>query len=257
MKRTLILVSALVLVLVSACAQPTEEPGSGATPPAGTPLTIFAAASLTDVMTTIGTAFQREASIPTTFSFAGSADLVAQVSAGAPADVLATADEATMARARNAGVVTVEPTVFATNTLTIAVAPGNPLGITGLADLARPGRTVVICAPQVPCGATTAAVAADAGVTLTSVSEENSVTDVLGKVTSGEADAGIVWSTDIARAKGQATGIDFPEAANRPSSYYIAPVASSTRGEGAHRFIDYVTGPAGQQVLVDAGFRSP
>lgn len=223
--------------------------------PAG--VTVFAAASLTDVMTTLGADFEQDTGIPVTFSFAGSADLVAQLANGAPGDLLATADPVTMGRARAAGVVTETPTTFASNTLTVAVAPGNPQRITGLADLTRPELAVVVCARQVPCGATTVAVTAAAKVTLTPVSEENSVTDVLGKVTSGQADAGIVWSTDIARARGGAEAVVIPQAAAHPSRYQAARVAGSAQSADPDRFLAHLAGPDGRRALTEAGFGVP
>lgn len=126
------------------------------------------------------------------FSFAGSSDLVTQLTQGAPADVFASADTKNMDKARQAGLLAGAPVNFASNTLTIAVAPGNPKGIKTFQDLAKPGLNVVVCAPQVPCGSATQNVENKTGVTLTPVSEESSVTDVLNKITSGQADAG--WS---------------------------------------------------------------
>src|SRR6476661_4772310 len=117
-------------------------------------------------------------------SFAGSSDLASQISQGAPADVFASADTANMKKVQDAGLADGTPENFATNTLAIAVPPGNPAGVTSLKDLARPGIKLVTCARQVPCGAAAARVAQAAGLTLSPVSEENAVTDVLGKVTS-------------------------------------------------------------------------
>jgi molybdate transport system substrate-binding protein len=139
--------------------------------------------------------------------------------------------------------------VFATNTLEIAVPPDNPAGIGSFADLAAPGLNLVVCAPQVPCGAATETVAAAARVDLTPVSEENSVTDVLGKVTSGEADAGLVYVTDI-----EAAGEKADAAVNE---YPIARVSGSVQSRLAAEFSRFVTGEAGQAVLAEAGFGAP
>ncbi len=222
---------------------------------AGT-LTVFAAASLKATFTEIGTIFQTENPGSTvTFNFAGSSDLVTQLTAGAPADVFASADTNNMTKATTANLVSGTPVNFASNILTIVTAPGNPTGITGFADLAKPGLTVVVCAPQVPCGAAAEKVAANAGVTLTPVSEENSVTDVLGKITSGQADAGLVYVTDAKNAGDKVTAVDFPEAAVVVNTYPIATLTAATQPELASKFVELVTGPEGQQVLADAGFK--
>ena len=222
---------------------------------AGT-LTVFAAASLKATFTQIGTIFQTEnPGSMVTFNFAGSSDLVTQLTAGAPADVFASADQANMTKATTANLVSGTPENFASNVLAIVTPPGNPSGITGFADLAKPGLNVVVCAPQVPCGAASAKVDANTGVTLTPVSEENSVTDVLGKVTSGQADAGLAYVTDAKNAGDKVAEVDFPEAAAVVNVYPIATLTASTQPELATKFVDLVTGPEGQQVLAAAGFK--
>jgi molybdate transport system substrate-binding protein len=146
---------------------------------------------------------------------------------------------------------------FASNTLEIAVPPGNPAGIAGFADLAKPGMKLVICAPEVPCGTATAQVAKIAGVTLEPVSEEQSVTDVLGKVTSGEADAGIVYVTDVKGAGDKVEGITFPESSSAVNTYPIATVKDSKQAALAQQFVDLVLSADGQKTLADAGFGKP
>ncbi|HEX6888258.1 MAG TPA: extracellular solute-binding protein, partial [Candidatus Nanopelagicales bacterium] len=146
---------------------------------------------------------------------------------------------------------------FATNTMAIAVPPGNPAGIRTFADLARPGLAVVVCAPQVPCGAATTRVAAASGVTLAPVSEEGSVTDVLGKVTAGEADAGVVYATDVAGAGGAVAAVAIPSAVNTTNTYPIAVLAGSRDPGLAGQFRALVLGPEGREVLADAGFGAP
>jgi len=190
-----------------------------------------------------------------TFNFAGSSDLVTQLTAGAPADVFASADTNNMTKATTANLVSGTPGNFASNILAIVTAPGNPSGITGFADLAKPGLNVVVCAPQVPCGAAAQKVEANTGMTLTPVSEENSVTDVLGKVTSGQADAGLVYVTDAKNAGTKVTEVDFPEAAAVVNVYPIATLTAATQPELATKFVYLVTGPQGQQVLAAAGFK--
>ena len=199
---------AACLALVG-CGQSSTGDSSSASPastptqatPAQAPLSgtinVYAAASLTKTFTELGDRLMAEhPDLDVQFVFAGSADLVAQLQAGAPGDVFASADERNMTKATDAKLVVGEPTPFVTNHLTIVVVPGNPHGVASLADLANPDLKVVVCAPQVPCGGATQQVAELAGVTLTPVSEENSVSSVLTKVTAGEADAGLVYRTD-------------------------------------------------------------
>lgn len=226
-------------------------------PPSGSAtLTVFAAASLKATFTQIGTIFQQESPGSTvTFNFAGSSDLVAQLVAGAPADVFASADIANMTKATDAGLVSGTPVNFATNTLTIVTPPGNPAGITSFADLAKPGVAVVVCAPQVPCGAAAQKIETNTGVTLTPVSEENSVTDVLGKITSGQADAGLVYVTDASGAGDKVTTVSFPESTTVVNTYPIATLTAATQPSMATTFVELVTGPEGQQVLAAAGFQ--
>ena len=148
-----------------------------------------------------------------------------------------------------------KPVNFATNTLTIVTKPGNPKGITSFADLANADLAVVVCAPGVPCGSATEKVEANTGVTLTPVSEENSVTDVLGKVTTGDADAGLVYVTDAKNAGDKVTAVPFPEAAQVVNVYPIATLAEAAQPDLAAKFVTLVTGPEGQQVLAAAGFQ--
>ncbi|MEA5055030.1 MAG: molybdate ABC transporter substrate-binding protein [Propionicimonas sp.] len=240
---------------------PTEAaPGqsSESAKPVEVTLTVFAAASLTKTFTALGETFEAEhPGVTVSFNFAGSSDLVAQLQQGAPADVFASADEKNMAKATDDTLMAAEPVIFATNVLSIAVPPDNPAAITGLADLAKDGVKLVICAPEVPCGAATVKVAEAAGLTLKPVSEEAKVTDVLAKVASGDADAGLVYATDVAGSEGKVTGIDFPESAGAVNSYPIGTLAKSANPDLAKAFVDLVTGEAGQQVLAAAGFGKP
>ncbi|WP_280254835.1 molybdate ABC transporter substrate-binding protein [Nocardia wallacei] len=232
--------------------------GCGSSDSGATTVTVFAAASLNKVFTELGTEF--EATHPdakVTFSFAGSSDLAAQLDQGAPADVFASADTANMDKAVRSGRITEQPQVFATNVLTIVTPPGNPEHVASLADLARPGLRLVVCAPQVPCGAATKKVTTAAQVSIAPVSEESAVTDVLAKVTSGEADAGLVYVTDAAGAGAKVAQIPFPESAGAVNSYPIAAVADSKHAELAHRFEELVTGPQGRAALSKAGFGAP
>jgi len=217
---------------------------------------VFAAASLKATFTEIGTIFETEnPGSKLAFNFAGSSDLVTQLTAGAPGDVFASADTNNMTKATTADLVSGTPVNFASNILTIVTPPGNPAGVTSFADLAKPGLNVVVCAPQVPCGAAAATVEKNTGVTLTPVSEEQSVTDVLGKVKSTEADAGLVYVTDAKNAGDTVTEVPFPEAAAVLNVYPIATLTAATAPELATKFVELVTGPEGQQVLADAGFK--
>lgn len=221
-------------------------------------LTVFAAASLKQSFTQIGEQFEADHPGSTVdFSFAGSSDLVTQLTQGASADVFASADTTNMDKAAEADLLGGEPVDFASNVLTIAVAPGNPEGIATFGDLARPGLDVVTCAPQVPCGAATETVERATGVRLAPVSEESSVTDVLGKVTSGQADAGLVYVTDVAGSGGKVVAVDFPAAADAVNTYPIATLKDSANAELARAFVDFVTGEEGRKVLGDAGFGTP
>ena len=235
-----------VLLLLPGCRGGAED---------GTTLTVYAAASLTRSFEQLGERFEAEHDgVEVTFSFAGSSDLVAQLRSGAPADVFASADEANMEKLTADGLEGSAPKLFATNTLRIAVPPDNPAGVRTLADLAEPGVDLVVCAPEVPCGAAAQAVAEEAGVTLDPVSEEQSVTDVLGKVASGEADAGLVYVTDVVAAGDAVRGIDFPESGSVVNGYPIATVAGSDEPGLAEEFVELVLGEEGQRLLADAGF---
>lgn len=217
-------------------------------------LTVFAAASLTDVFATIGEDFTAaHPGVDVTFSFAGSADLVSQISEGAPADVIATADEKNMTTLADAELLSGEPKLFASNTLTLAVPTGNPGHITTPADFA--GNDLVVCAPQVPCGSATEKWATENDVDLKPVSEENSVTDVLGKVSSGQADAGIVYVTDIDRADSTVEQVDLPGADKVVNLYPAAAVKASDHQEDAAAFVDFLRSDGAQKVLADAGFQ--
>ena len=248
MRRSLPLAALSAVVLAGSLTGCSAEEAPGT-------VTVFAAASLTAAFTELADDF--EAAHPGTvveLSFAGSSDLATQIENGAPADVLATADTATMQRVREAGLTAADPVPFATNVLEIAVPPGNPAGVRSLADLARVGVATVVCAPQVPCGAAALAAEEAAGVAIDPVSEESSVTDVLGKVRSGEADAGLVYVTDVRAAGDAVLGIPFPEARQAVTTYPIAPLTDS---EAAARFTAFVTGDEGRAVLEAAGFGAP
>ena len=180
-----------------------------------------------------------------------------QITEGAPADVFASADTANMDKLVTAGLNGTEPEIFATNLLTIIVAPGNPLGITGVADLANPDIKTVVCAAEVPCGNYADQIFTAAGVTVTPVSLEQNVRGVATKVTAGEADAGIVYVTDVIAAGDTADMVEIPEDINVVAEYPIATVAASPNQDVDDAFIDFLTGPEGQAILADHGFGAP
>ncbi len=248
----------LAVALAAGSAGCSGPAGGSAGASAGKTLTVFAAASLKAPFTAIAARF--EAQHPGTavrLSFAGSSDLATQLSQGAPADVFASADARNMAKLSAASLVEGSPVDFATNVLTIAVPPANPASVGSFADLAGPGVKVVICAAQVPCGAATKTVEKETGIALQPVSEESSVTDVLGKVTSGEADAGLVYVTDVRAAGDKVQEVPFAESASAVNTYPIAAVRTSTNKDLAAAFIAEVTGPGGAKTLADAGFGPP
>jgi molybdate transport system substrate-binding protein len=260
MRRRTALTAVLLLALTTAgCASgPAADPAGGDTERAPSrTVTVFAAASLQRTFTTLGRDFERaHPGTTVTFSFAGSSDLVSQIRNGAPADVLASADQAST-EALGTDLLDGAPRAFATNTLEIAVAPGNPLHVTDLADLTAPDVQLVTCAAPVPCGAATAAVERASGIELHPVSEEQSVTDVLGKVTSGQADAGIVYRTDVQGAGGDVEGVPFGAAADAANTYPISVLRNAADPATARAFTAYVLSPAGRRVLADAGFGEP
>jgi molybdate transport system substrate-binding protein len=234
------------------------DAGAGGSAKLSGTVTVFAAASLQVTFTKLAGDFEAEhPGTKIALNFAGSSDLATQITQGAPADVFAAADTRNMARLTDAGLVDGAPAAFASNVLEIAVPPSNPASIGSFRDLARPGVKVVVCAPQVPCGAATGTVEQATGTTLAPVSEESSVTDVLGKVTAGEADAGLVYVTDVKTAGGKVKGIPFAESDKAVNTYPIAAIGTSRNKDLAHAFIATVTGSEGKKILGDAGFGTP
>ena len=246
------------MVLLGTSAAGCGSGPEGAAEATGTTLTVYAASSLTSTFTELGKRFEASHDgVEVSFSFGGSSDLVAQIDQGAPADVFASADTATMDRAVAAGAVEGDPVAFASNTLEIAVPPDNPARVTSLQDLAEPATKVVVCAPEVPCGAATQKVEEASKVDIEPVSEEQAVTDVLTKVESGEADAGLVYVTDVEAAGGEVEEVTFPESSAAVNTYPIAALKDSRNADLAKQFVDLVTGSDGRSVLADAGFAKP
>jgi molybdate transport system substrate-binding protein len=182
---------------------------------------------------------------------------VAQIRDGAPADVLATADEPTMATVRDAGLLAGPPVVFARNRLTIVVEPGNPKGVTGLADLAREDLVVVLAAPEVPVGRYARELLSRAGVTVTPRSLEANVKAVVTKVSLGEADAGIAYVTDVRAASLKVASVEIPEATSHLATYPVAVLARSARPDEAKAFVARLLSERGREILRSHGFEPP
>jgi len=221
--------------------------------PAPSNLTVFAAASLQPAFDKVATQFKTQDNITTTFNYAGTQTLISQLTQGAQADVFASADVAHMTTAQNGGLIAGTPQVFVHNRLEIAVEKGNPRGIHALADLARPGLTIVLADPSVPAGRYAQQALAKAGVTVHPASLEPQVTGVLSKVTLGEADAGIVYVSDIVTS-GKVDGIAIPDSQNVIADYPIARLSGAQNKTGADAFIKYVLSSQGQAILAGAGF---
>jgi molybdate transport system substrate-binding protein len=221
-------------------------------------LTVFAAASLTESFKQIGKAF--EAAHPGTkvaFSFAGSSALATQINHGASADVFASASPTNMKAVTDAGNGDGTPATFIRNQLVIAVAKGNPKGITGLADLTKPGVKVALCAEQVPCGAAAKKALAAAGVTLTPVTLELDVKAALAKAKLGEVDAALVYRTDAKAASSDVDSVEFPESAGAINDYPIIVLKNAPHKALAQAFLDYVLSDRSRAVLIQAGFQGP
>ncbi len=258
MARPLSLLAAAAVFLAATATACGDDGSTGPGSAGGTTLTVYAAASLTTTFQQIGEEFEKEHDgVTVEFSFGGSSDLVAQIQEGAPADVFASADTANMDKLTAAGLQASDPQSFASNTLEIAVPPGNPAGIASFADLAKSDVNVVVCAPEVPCGSATQKVEAATGVALSPVSEEQSVTDVLAKVTSGEADAGVVYVTDVEAAGDDVEGVTFPESSEAVNTYPVVALKDAADADLAQQFVDLVLGDTGQRILGEAGFAQP
>lgn len=244
--------------LVAACGGDGDDVSRSADGQVPGEIVVFAAASLADAFGEIGDAFvadHPEATV--TFNFAGSSELAAQIVEGAPADVFASADASNMRRLIDADITVGEPTVFATNVSEIVVAPGNPLGIDGVADLADDELVLVTCAPAVPCGAYAAQIFRNAGISPTPDSYEENVKAVMTKVTLGEADVGVVYATDVVAAGDVVAGVEIPTDLNVVADYPIAGTSVGRNPVAAAGFVDFVLGATGQSVLIDHGFSSP
>lgn len=240
-----------VAALLAACASPAPAPAASGDDLSGT-VEVYAAASLQRSFDEIATAFQAaHPGVTVSAVYDGSSTLATQIGEGAPADVFASADEKNMAKVSAQAP---DPQVFAGNTLVIAVPAGNPGNVQTLADLAR--VTTVLCAPEVPCGAASQTLLSNAGVGVTPASSEQNVTAVLTKVAASEADAGLVYATDVAgRDDVEAITPDGADAVvNR---YPIATLTDAPNPGAASAFVSFVLSDDGQRILAAAGFRAP
>jgi molybdate transport system substrate-binding protein len=252
-------VLATLAVTAAGCGSGIDADGAAAAGrpnPSGT-ITVLAAASLTGSFTELGKRF--EAANPGTrvrFGFGPSSGLARQVAEGAPADVFASASARTMDAVVRAGEAS-RPTPFATNALRIAVPPGNPAGVTSVAELAAPGVKVAVCQPQVPCGAVAAEVLGKAKVTVRPVTAATDVKAVLAAVRAGEVDAGLVYVTDVLAAGGTVEGVEIPAELNASTRYSIAVLEAARNPATAGAFVDYVLSAEGRTILAKAGFAGP
>ncbi|WP_164743598.1 molybdate ABC transporter substrate-binding protein [Microbacterium sulfonylureivorans] len=262
------LMAALVLagLVLAGCASADVPAGTPPTGDSGPPadaqeltgdLTVFAAASLGSAFDELATQFeQRHPQVDVLpISYDGSSTLATQLLEGAPADVFASADETNMRKVVDAGLAA-DPALFASNTLVIAVPKGNPGGVKVIEDLAVPGLTVVLCAPEVPCGAASQSLLAGNEVDVTPASLEQNVTAVLTKVAAGEADAGLVYTTDV-RGRDDVQAVQAAGAEEVVNRYPIAALGDASNPDAAAAFADFVLSAAGRAVLGEFGFGAP
>lgn len=260
--RAVPVVTAVGLLLTACAAGPGAGAAAGTSSSAPTasassraPLTgqlvVFAAASLQQTFTALGDRLTAEnPGLHITFSFGASSTLAQQLEQGAPADVFASANPATM----TAAAVTDKPVTFAHNSLEIVVPAGNPGHVSGLADFAKPQLKIALCALEVPCGSAAATAFAAAGITPAPDTYEKDVTATLTKAVLGEVDAALVYRTDVRSAGDKVQGIDFPQASAARNDYPIATVAGARNHAAAQAFVDLVLSAQGQKVLTNAGF---
>jgi molybdate transport system substrate-binding protein len=259
---TMAAATGLLLAGCGSSSTPSAFPATSPAPVSSLPalsgtVTVFAAASLQQAFSTLGQQF--EAAHPGTkvvFSFGPSSGLATQITAGAPADVYASASTKNMAQVVKAGAAT-SPTDFASNTMEIAVPDKNPAGVTGLSDLVKPAVKVALCQVAVPCGATAAKVFTNAKIAVTPVTQEIDVKAVLTKVTLGEVDAGVVYVTDVRAAAGAVKGILIPANVNTSTVYPIATLSKAPNKATAVAFTEYVLSEDGARVLSADGFAKP
>ncbi len=251
MKRIFVALAALAVLIAAA------QPVAAAPKPSGE-ITVFAAASLTESFDAIAKQFEKKyPDVTVKFNYDASSNLATQINQGAPADVFASADQDNLQKTIDAGTVTPPPVVFAKNRLEIAVEKGNPKKIKSLADLQKSGLVVVLCADQVPCGKYAAQSFAMAGVTINPSSKEENAKATLSKVSIGEADASIVYVTDVKAAKGTTSGVKIPDKVNVIATYPMGIVKESQNATAAKAWVRFVTSKPAQTTLRKFGFLPP
>ena len=243
-----------VAALVLAACGGNDNASSGGSSGSANEIKVFAAASLTAAFTELGRRYTAAQGAKVTFNFAGSQALATQIQQGAPADVFASADTTNMDKVRD---LVGTPQSFASNLLQIVVEKGNPKGVKGLDDLANPDLKVVLAAPDVPAGKYAQQALEKARVTVKPVSQEDNVKAVVTKVSLGEADAGIVYVTDVTAGGDKVEGVDIPQDQNVTATYPIATVKASRAQDKAQAFMALVLSDQGQQVLKKYGFLPP
>ncbi|MFH9982297.1 molybdate ABC transporter substrate-binding protein [Streptomyces sp. NPDC017179] len=257
---------AAALLVLSACSSSPSDGSSAAgsdtsasaAPKLSGTVTVFAAASLKESFTALGKQFERRhPGAKVSFNFGGSDSLAASITSGAPADVFAAASPKTMAIVTDKNDADGTPVTFVRNQLEIATAPGNPDKISSLKDLTRSGLKVVLCDKTVPCGAAAQKVLEASNLELTPVSYEQDVKSALTKVELKEADAALVYKTDVKAAADRVRGVEFPESAEAVNDYPIALLKNAPNAAAANAFIELVTSADGQKVLTGAGFLKP
>ncbi|MYT74098.1 MULTISPECIES: molybdate ABC transporter substrate-binding protein [unclassified Streptomyces] len=256
--------SAAALLAVSACSSSDDSSGSDSSASASSKdkisgtVTVFAAASLKESFTTLGEQFEKaHPGTKVTFSFGGSDSLAASITGGAPADVFAAASPKTMKIVTDKGDAAGTPSTFVRNQLEIATLPGNPDKVASLKDLTNKDLKVVLCAKEVPCGAAADKALTASKLKLTPVSYEQDVKAALTKVELKEADAAVVYKTDVHAAGDKVEGVEFPESTDAINDYPIAQLKDSKNSAAAKAFIALVQSAEGQKVLTSAGFLKP
>ncbi len=251
----------LLLLAAAACASDARPSASASGGPPSTTaasgtVAVLAASSLTDALTSVAAAFEtRNPGVHVTLTFDGSSRLATEILEGVPADVFVSADEDSYTRVARGGGARGDKAVVASNELQIVVPAGNPQGIAGLRDLTH-GIVLALCRPEVPCGAYAARAFALAGVEQPRAGEEDSVKAVLTKVQLGEADAGVVYRTDVLAARG-VTGVDLPPAQQVRATYPASVLAGASNPGAAAAFVEFLQGAEAQRVLARAGFGPP
>jgi molybdate transport system substrate-binding protein len=255
MLRSRIRLAAVLAVAALALAACGGDEPSGGSSGSSNEIKVFAAASLTAAFTELGQQYtSANGGTKVTFNFAGSQALATQIQQSAPADVFASADLANMDKVKD---LVGTPRNFASNLLAIVVEKGNPKGVKGLDDLGNGDLKVVLAAEEVPAGRYAKQILDKAGVSVTPVSQEDNVKAVVTKVSLGEADAGIVYVTDVSAGGDKVEGVDIPQTEDVTATYPIATVKAGKAQDKAQAFMDLVLSDQGQQVLEQFGFLPP